>query len=74
MGIKKIDCCVSKPKEKPYPKLTKGSISGNIYLSVDVNKHTVLALGHDPGISKIGEVYSHPDVKDYNEPLTLQNE
>lgn len=74
MSVKRIDCCVeTKPCVKPFPKLMIGS-SGNIAIWFDRHYCTVL---YSVNLANPGKYYCNGDItswRDYNEPLTLQNE
>ncbi len=76
MGIKVVDNN-KKPKTKDFPKLMVSNTSGNIGL-VDANREDITLLYVTSGnAATVGQRYFAQDLsnwREYNEPLTLQNE
>lgn len=78
MSVKRINCCVeTKPCEKPFPKLMIHMNGSTIALVGKDFRATILVKGGSAGVGE--KLAGSLDVilrywKDYNEPLTLQNE
>jgi len=69
---------INKTEDEPspvYPKLMKGVSSGSIYLMTSKGCGTRIVAGYrGHTVGYVGDDWSMDNLKDYNEPLTLQNE
>lgn len=80
MSVKRINCCVeTKPCVKSFPKLMIHNDTGTIAIVTGDKRTgsfipTVLVRGGVTSVGKIVFNTQEDSWKDYNEPLTLQNE